>query len=248
MGIIPVYWDVNPDTCLAKLEQGFEKGIKAVIYHHHLGIPGNLEFWTENDIPIIEDITEIIGGEFKKEEKNPQGHLAIVDLSEKGHFTAGGGGLLLSFSKKEHSLVKGIVENFSPSSFLSDLNGVFGASQWSRMDRFTKKREEVLEIYKAALLKSRHRGFAMDDDVPFVPTSFPVLLSTGGKETFSYTKKKKVSCEQAFTDSIFTHYELNHENLPGVKQLSLRCVLFPLYPSLTNVEVDLISKVLASLP
>lgn len=131
---------------------------------------------------------------------------------------------------------------------LSDLHAALGTSQWSRIEKFLKKREEILEIYKASLLKSRHKGFVVDEDNKYIPISFPLLLSTGGKETFDYAKKKKVPCNNAFQDSIIMRYPSGTENLNGAKQLSLRCVLFPLYPSLSNAEVDLISKVLASLP
>ena len=247
-GAVPVYWDIEPDTCLPLWKENAGKGIKAALCHHHLGIPASTEFWHENSIPVIEDITEVVGSIYRRELKEPGGAYAILDMGEDAHFTSGGGGLLFSRTKKEQSELKKYLEGMSPSALLSDMNAAFGSAQWSRLEKFTKKREEILDIYKAALLRSRHRGFIIDEESRFIPTAFPVLLTTGGKETYAYARKKKISCRNPFENSIILRYPEGTEALSGAKQLARRCVAFPLYPTLSNAEIDLISKVLASLP
>ena len=151
-------------------------------------------------------------------------------------------------TQKDQGAVKKYLEGMSPSVLLSDMNAAFGSSQWEQLDKFTRKREEIMEIYRAALMKSRHRGFVIREEGRFIPTVFPILLSTGGRETYAYAKKKKVFCWNPFGDTISLRYPEGTEALIGTKQLITRCLAFPLYPSLSNVEIDLISKVLASLP
>lgn len=246
--LIPHLWDIDADTGDAVRPEGFEEAVKAVFCYHHLGIPQNLDFWRESGIPVIEDITEISGTLFRDETEEVPGTFAILNLSEEGHFTAGGGGLLLAAGKKELSVLKKSLESLSPGSMLSNMAAVLGISQWSRMDRFQKKRAEILAIYTPSLMKSRHRGFSLEEGRDYLPLRFSVLLRTGGKDVAAYAKKKKVSCENCFTGSVLDLYPEETVDLTGARQLALRCVCFPLYPSLTNGDIDHISKVLASLP
>ncbi len=244
----PHFWDIDADTGDPLWPEGFAGEVKAVFCYHHLGIPLNLDPWREAGVPVIEDITEIAGTLYRDETEEITGNYAVLNLSEEGHFTAGGGGLLLAAGKKEFAALKKNLEFMGSGSFLSNMAAVLGFSQWSRMERFQKKRGEILSIYTPSLLKSRHRGFSLDEGRDYLPLKFSVLLRTGGKDVIAYAKKKKVSCDNSFTGSVIDVYPDETDHLSGAKQLFLRCVSFPLYPSLTNGEIDLISKVLASLP
>jgi dTDP-4-amino-4,6-dideoxygalactose transaminase len=246
--LVPHLWDIDADTAEPSRTEGFEAGVKAVFCYHHLGIPQNLDFWREMGIPVIEDITEIVGTLFRDEVEEVPGNYTILNLSEEGHFTAGGGGLLMAVGKKEHAALKKSLEFLGSGSMLSNMAAVLGLSQWSRMDRFQKKRAEILAVYTPNLMKSRHRGFSLEEGRDYLPLKFSVLLRTGGKDVFSYAKKKKVSCENSFAGSVLDLFTEETEHLSGARQLSMRCVSFPLYPALTNGDIEHISKVLASLP
>jgi len=246
--LVPQLWDIDADSGDPVRVEGFDAAVKVVFCYHHLGIPQNLDYWRESGVPVIEDVTEIAGTLFRDETEEVPGNYALINLSEEGHFTAGGGGLLLAAGKKEYAALKKGLESLTPGSLLSNMAAVLGLSQWSRMDRFQKKRAEILSVYTPSLMKSRHRGFSLEEGRDYLPLKFSVLLRTGGKDVLAYAKKKKVSCENSFAGSVLEHYPEETVDLTGARQLSLRCVSFPLYPSLTNGDIDQISKVLASLP
>jgi len=79
--------------------------------------------------------------------------------------------------------------------------------------------------------------------------TFPVVLSSSYKEVKQYTDRKDIEIKLAYENSVITQRD---EQLSAscihAKSLSLRCVLFPLYPRLTHSETAKIVKVLGTLP
>ncbi|MFQ3578843.1 MAG: hypothetical protein SNJ71_01720 [Bacteroidales bacterium] len=68
------------------------------------------------------------------------------------------------------------------------------------------------------------------------------------KDVITYANKKEIKVELAFMDSIVSHNEDIQRFCPVAYSLSLRTVLFPLYPRLTGKQVEAVAKVLATLP
>jgi dTDP-4-amino-4,6-dideoxygalactose transaminase len=78
--------------------------------------------------------------------------------------------------------------------------------------------------------------------------SFPVLLTAGLREVTQYGRKKGVEVHQAFDGSVLALRELPDDGFPNARPFLLRCVLFPLYPSLGKKNVTLVERVLTTLP
>jgi perosamine synthetase len=121
--------------------------------------------------------------------------------------------------------------------------------------------------------KSRHAALAVPAELEggggHVRYGFPVLVREGLREVRQYAAKKNVDTQPACRDSIVAIEaapapgeaipggEAGAEGspraaadrlLPNARDLLWRCLLFPLYPSLTRKDVSHISKVLSTLP
>ena len=99
------------------------------------------------------------------------------------------------------------------------------------------------ESYRARLAKSESRAS--------VDYGFPVLVKQGRLEVRRYAEKRGIQTEAAFSDSVLSTEVAAAEKAktyPNVEQLLRRTLLFPLYPSLGRKDIQLLCKVLSTLP
>jgi dTDP-4-amino-4,6-dideoxygalactose transaminase len=78
--------------------------------------------------------------------------------------------------------------------------------------------------------------------------AFPLVLETGAKDVRTYAAKKEVEAQAAFEETPIAMGVMEASSCPTAKSLSLRTVLFPLYPRLNKAQVAKVAKVLATLP
>jgi len=131
---------------------------------------------------------------------------------------------------------------------LADMNAALGISQLAALERFVLARREIAQVFAQSLLRCRHSPLVQKLDAENVLSSFPVVLADGMKEARAYAMKKGVEAVPAFSDTIAAVDEPLAEACPRARSLMLRCLLFPLYPMLAKRDVEIISKVLATLP
>jgi len=170
-----------------------------------------------------------------------------------------------------------VAESLPREMLLCDMNAALGLQQVKRIEQFIQKRREIASIYHRALLRGRHRLLLQPGEAENVFHSFAVVLASGAREVIQYARKKQVECIYAFEGSLYGSMvrpvghndaaesaesdnsgspidDANHEmeldaaDFPGARSLTLRCVLFPLYPVLPKREVDRIEKVVTTLP
>ena len=79
-------------------------------------------------------------------------------------------------------------------------------------------------------------------------SSFPVALADGMKDVRQYALKKAVDTLPAFGNTIAALEDSPAAHCAHARSLVLRCLLFPLYPTLGKRDVENVCKVLASLP
>lgn len=249
-GYIPIFLDVDPDTCTLKMPQGADPEETADLFlvYHHLGYETELSWARESGVPIIEDLSQIIANRLIPGKETAHAPLGFFSLSDQDYLTALGGVFLFAGEKKEGLLLKAAFDRLDTSQYLTDPQAALGASQWSRLEKFSVRRKELRTIFLNSLQKSRNKTFAVPDEETHIPYSFPVLLNSGAKEAAVYARKKKILCTPAFENSILAANPDLPGDFPGSRSLLLRCVLFPLYPSLSSGDVDLIAKVLSTLP
>jgi len=124
-----------------------------------------------------------------------------------------------------------------------------GITQVRKLNSFLQRRREIAAVFTRAVMQSRHGILAQKAEGENVNFSFPVLLDSGMKDVQAYARKKGVETRPAFTDSALAGLSSEEgDGLPKAKALMLRCLLFPLYPTLTTEGIRQIERTLASLP
>lgn len=250
-GIIPLYIDIDPRSgCVsaAEAEKALAQGAQALLVSYPLGFIADMERLSELGLPIVEDISSALGGNAGTRKCGTFGLYSIVRLEAEDIITAGGGALLLATGKKELTGLKKATEGLPSSAFLPDMNAALGLMQIAAIEQFILRRKDIAQIYTQALAKSRHSGLVQDGESDNTWYSFPVLLDGGMKEITQYARKKGVETIPAFHDTITARIDFTDLPFANARALYLRCLLFPLYPSLGKQNAAVVSKVLSTLP
>jgi len=273
----------RPTLSLQQVDSHVKAGAKAIVLHHSLGFSPAGEELTQTGLPVIEDVTQALGGKWGDSPCGSVGTVAVIALEPQGIVTAGCGGVVFSRDRKLAKAIQGLCDGPLHSLLLPDMNAALGIAQLKEISRFLRVRGEIAELFFRSLQKSRHVALvspgAVDGPAENVNYSFPVLVREGLREVRQYAAKKNVDTEPAFRDSIIALQaaaggqppaargaeapaeaaadreaageplrEAGEKAHPNARDLLWRCLLFPLYPSLARKDVQLVSKVLSTLP
>jgi dTDP-4-amino-4,6-dideoxygalactose transaminase len=248
----PVFCDVAPsspsiDRDNAALAISAAGGACCMVLHHTLGFVPDTAALAELGLPIIEDISQSYCFSEREEKEQVHGIFTILGLEEKDMLTAGGGALLYAMNRRDGSLLR----NFAglPGEYcLPDMNAAMAAVQFKEAVKNLKKRSEIAGIYAKSSLSTRHRRFVQRDNVEYNNYAFPLILETGLRDVKAYARKKDIIVESAFEDTPAGKGAVDAKRCPESHSLSLRTVLFPLYPRLRSQEVERVSKLILTLP
>lgn len=265
-GYEPLVLDVEENTAMVSasiVKGGMERGAKVLLLHEaNGGIPDIAEI-VATGVTVIEDISESAGavalaetqdGDAGTTEENAPtkisgsfGAYAIMGLEEKDIITAGGGAVLMAFSRNQWIALKKHTDNADATDLLPDLNAALGWVQVKEFKRNENARKKLLEDYQKAAMGGRHKMLLRDVNY-CVAASFPLVLNSAVGDIQKYVARKEIEVRLAFENSVMAKKTEELSNLIRAKSLFLRTVLFPLYPRLSQAQVVKIVRVLGTLP
>jgi dTDP-4-amino-4,6-dideoxygalactose transaminase len=187
-----------------------------------------------------------------------------MGLEERDILTAGSGALLYAAGRRDAAVLRNMGE-FPPEYGLPDMNAAMGLVQFREAAKNFEKRRNIANAYVQASLRTRHRRFVVPEPAPaetgpgdgeegaenspeYNNYAFSLILETGVKDVKAYARRKDIAVENAFETSLMGAGLVPPEQCPGAYSLSLRTVLFPLYPRLTASEIEKVSKLILTLP
>ena len=250
-GLQPLVADVEPESAsIDPQEVGrlVQKGAKAILVHHTLGVIVDVEALRAHGLPILEDASQGLGGKLGENACGSKADICLISLEPENIVTCGGGALVLVKTRQLLTVLRRIVEGSPLYSPLADMNAALGISQVAALENFVRVRRDVTAVFSQSLAKSRHRSLVPRMEAENVFSSFPVCLKDGMKEARQYALKKNVDTIPAFADAVAALDDGPGSQCVNARSLVLRCVLFPLYPMLGKRDVEAVCKVLATLP
>jgi len=249
-GIKPIFVDVSEENaCLDPflVTEKMSAAFKALFVHAPLGrIPPDL---SQFEIPIVLDLSEALGIADSSGIPIARGTYVILSMEPHAIATCGGGALIMARDKVSLSKLDAAAEFLGEDALLPDLNASLGLVQWEELSSALEMRDKIHRIFLKSLRRGRHSTLGVaDGSSRAVAFSFPVILSSAVKEVNSYARTHGVETRGAFLDTIIEDYPEVQSHCPKAKKLAMSTVLFPLYPALGRENVQLISKVLSTLP
>jgi dTDP-4-amino-4,6-dideoxygalactose transaminase len=251
LALVPHYCDVDPSTaCVSRetVSKALEGGqdIKCMILHHALGFVPNTDVVSELGVPVIEDCSRSYGTEMKEESAASAPVFTILGLEERDMLTSGGGALLYSLNRRDSALLRGL-SDLPPEYGLPDMNAALAVVQFKEAAKNILKRREIAELYTQSAVRTRHKMF-IRQETEYNNYAFPLILETGVNEVKTYARKKDIAVESAFENTLTGSGAVPPEKCPHAYSLSLRTVLFPLYPRLGMTKAGKIAKLIMTLP
>jgi dTDP-4-amino-4,6-dideoxygalactose transaminase len=250
---------------------------RCIVLHHTLGFVPDAASIAGLGIPVIEDISqsytppqEALPPQEQAEGSNEKpvpaagtegaaetgsasgqtihGVFAILGLEERDMLTAGGGAILFAMNRKDGQMLR-VFSNRPPEYCLPDINAALAAAQFREAPRNMARRQEIAKAYTQASLRTKHKRFVpLDSAGEYCNYVFPLVLETGMKDVAAYARKKEIIVESAFEQSLAGAGVIDSVLCPVSYSLSLRTVLFPLYPRLRSQEAERVSKLIMTLP
>ena len=237
--------------------------VRAVVIQHALGYPVNINPISELGFPIIEDCSQsygsVIGNTDEANTENSGSSVntcvfSILGLEEKDMLTAGGGALLYTASRRDSTTLRNALNSrpageLPPEYGLPDMNAAMAVVQFREAAKNMERRKEIAVIYSQAASRTRHKCFFHDAEKDVYNNyAFPLILETGMKDVKAYARRKEIFVESAFEKTLSGSGIVLLEQCPEAYSLSLRTILFPLYPRLRAEEIERVSKLIVTLP
>lgn len=266
----------RPTLSMQQIEAHRQVGAKAIVVHHSLGFPPQGEELLQAGLPVLEDVSHALGGRWGERPCGGAGAIAVLALEPGNIITAGCGGAVLCRERRLAKTLQGLGEAALNPLLLPDMNAALGIAQLKEIHRFLQARTEIADVFLRSVQKSRHAALIAPSEpepggsgAQCVHYGFPVLVREGLREVRQYAAKKNVDTQPAFRDSLVSldaapaaaeapgegdvqtagpQPARSERLLPNARELLWRCLMFPLYPSLTRKDVAHISKVLSTLP
>ncbi|MCL2763507.1 MAG: DegT/DnrJ/EryC1/StrS family aminotransferase [Treponema sp.] len=268
--LTPLYCDVSFSfPCMSRetIEKALSvkpSGVQArcIVLHHTLGFVPDAASIAALGIPVIEDMSLSYSPPFvpekepseqgQPEQKAPpeliHGVFAILGLEERDMLTSGGGALLFAMNRRDGSVLRHFA-NIPPEYCLPDINAALATVQFREAARNMERRREIAHAYIQSSLRTKHKRFVSPDGAPeYNNYAFPLVLETGMKDVLAYARKKEIIVESAFEQSLAGAGISDSVLCPAGYSLSLRTVLFPLYPRLHSRDAQRVSKLIMTLP
>jgi len=265
-----------PVISASSVRERYGDEFDAVFSPTTLGYVPDLASLSELGVPLIEEISEGLGSHTGDGMAGTYGQFTLLSLEPEGIITAGGGVVVLAGGKKERTALKHAADGLPQELILPDMNAALASTQMKEVERFVRRREEIANVLVRAVQQSRHKMPFQEGDGQNVYCSLPVLLETGLREVFTYARKKNVETKLAFDESVLARYaeeqgtetademkdgsagkeernktpeiKLVAEEYPNARSFLMRCVLFPLFPTMSRSEVEQVERVLSTLP
>jgi dTDP-4-amino-4,6-dideoxygalactose transaminase len=169
---IPVFIDSNHETwnmCPKALEEAFEKfpEVKAVIVVHLYGLSADMDkimdICKKNNVVVIEDAAESLGGYYKGQHTGTFGDYGIFSFNGNKIITTSGGGMLVSNNEERISKVRfwatqsrDQARHYQHSELgfnyrMSNVVAGIGRGQLKILDKRVEKKKYIFEFYKREL-------------------------------------------------------------------------------------------------
>jgi dTDP-4-amino-4,6-dideoxygalactose transaminase len=250
LDLVPLYCDTSDDVPLMaedKIEALLTAKPLCVVFHHTLGFLPQAEFLAGLGVPVIEDCSQSVGSLSGEKKAGSFGAFSILGLEEKDMVTAGGGALLYAPNRRDASLLRNLGE-LPPEYLLPDVNAAMAAVQFRESAKNLARRRELAQAYTQASLQTRHKRFREPEGFEYNNYAFSLILESGVKDVKAYAKRKEILVEEAFESTLAGSGALPSPQCPCAYSLSLRTVLFPLYPRLGAASAARVAKLIMTIP
>ncbi len=241
--IDPATFNLDPEDVGARLTGK----TKAIIVPHLFGMAADMDGLLSLGVPVIEDCAQSAGAMYKGVSTGSLGAAAICSFYATKVLTTGEGGMVVSDSKELVDRARdlrsydeldtyGVRYNYK----MTDIQAAMGRVQLARLDDLIACRRAIAEKYQAAF---RDLGLRLPATDPgHIYYRYVIELETDVDDLLPELKAEGIGCARPVFASL--HRLLGLEGYPRTEDAWRQSLSIPIYPSLTDEEVDRVIGVL----
>jgi dTDP-4-amino-4,6-dideoxygalactose transaminase len=254
-GATSVLVDIEPETYLPSpqaVARAITRKTKAVIVPHLFGLPADPEALMFPGIAVVEDCAQTLGVSVRGRPVGSLGDLTVCSFYATKLLTTGEGGMVLGRSEPLMARIRAFrqydAQNELGPAFnykLTDLQAAIGLCQTARLETFLARRRAIAARYAEAVQRA---GVAP----PCVPSGrehayyrFVVRLPGPVAPVLERAEAHGISCRRPIFRPI--HRYLGLAGFPESDDAWEHALSIPLYPALTDAEVDRIVQAIPGL-
>lgn len=234
----------NYNISLDEIRRNLSQKTKAVVVPHMFGDPvKNIEEIVGFRVPVIEDCALSIGAELNRKRVGSFSDLSVFSFYTTKVLTTGHGGMILSSSEELSDKIRDFMKYDNRPEYIksfnlrmTDFQAALGRNQLSRLDSFIKRRREIAEFYdenfrnnERIRVPSRAEGSIY----------FRYILEVEDVDGFiGKMKERGVKCARPVFKPLHRYFDLRKALFLNTELKYEHSVSIPIYPSLTDQEVE----------
>ena len=273
LGAKPVFVDVEQDTLNINpelIERSITSRTKAIATVDFAGVSCDydkiLKIAKENKLLLVEDACHALGTEYKGRKLGSFADITIVTFHPVKHITTGEGGVALTNNKnfyeklkivRNHGIIKkpekgGWYYEVKEPSFnfrITDIQCALGINQLKKIDRFLKRRREIIAKYNKAFKDVKEIILPIEKN--YLKTAryiYPIQVKKQNrKKVFGNLQEQGIGIQIHYMP-LHLHpfykkrFEYKKGDFPIAEEYYERAITIPLFPKMTNREVDYVIK------
>jgi perosamine synthetase len=253
-GAKPVIVDINHNNfgiSFEAVKNAVSPRTKLLYIPHLFGFPVDVSVFKELNVPILEDVTQSLGAEFKGKKTGMDGLMTVCSFTDEKMITTGQGGALLSSDRAIIARARELTdyqdpdpEKFGPryNYRLSDLLAALGLTQLRYLPRYVEKRQQVAEEYSRLFVKAGLQPFELSVDR--YNTCFKYVLTLQGKvqKTIHHLKKVHIEAEEPVHTPLHRLLKLDTAAFPNSERAWFTSLSIPIYPTLKKNEIERVAS------
>lgn len=254
IGAKPVLVDINHNNYGINYEEVKKKmssKIKAIYIPHLFGFPVDINPFLEFEIPIIEDITEALGAEFKDQKVGSLGTIAIASFTDEMMITTGQGGAVFTNNKNTANLIRELIQYYDMETYsvkynyrLSDLSAALGVTQLKFLPKFIEKRQTIASEYDKIFKKNNIDYYSLSAERYNTYFRYIVKIQGSLDKTIHFMKKHKIETITPISKALHVLLGLDKKDFPNTELAVNNSLSLPIYPTLKKQEIDKIAVAL----
>ena len=244
----------------AQVRKKLSKKTKAVIVPHTFGLAAKVEEVKKlSGVQVVEDCAIALGGFYRGKPLGTYGDISVFSFYATKMIATGQGGAITTNNKLYFEKVKDLLANDQSRTYrvrynyhLTDIAAALGNIQFDKLVSFMERRRSIADLYIKVLRKKKNiKFFPNEKDTDLNHYRFILKFSNGEQRDRLKTELQKKGITSivpiASYQLLHRYMKLNQEEFPNAEEASQTTLSLPLYPALTEKEVEIISSALDSL-